>query len=237
MSEIVFDLDGTVSDPLEGVVRSMGHALASLGHAPPSADAVRPLIGPPLRSTLRTLLATDDDALVERAVLLYRERHATHGLYENTLYDGIAEALGTLHRAGHRLWVATSKAQPFAERILAHFGLADRFAGIHGTGLDAALDDKGILLARLLETRGLDPADTWMIGDREHDMHAARRNGVTAIGVTWGFGSEHELLTAGAIALCHRPQALPDVVRNTLTERAASRTVGEKFAPGESRTT
>ena len=237
MSEIIFDLDGTLSDPLEGIARSIRHAFVLLGRPPPSVASVRPLIGPPLRSTLRTLLETEDAALVERAVTLYRERYATHGLYKNTLYEGIADALGQLQRRGHRLWVATSKAQRFAERILAHFALAPLFAGIHGTGLDAAFDDKGELLERLLETRGLDPADTLMIGDREHDAHAARRNGMRAIGVAWGFGSEDELRAAGVVALCRRPDALPDLVHRVLFEGVASNAAAQKHARDGSRTT
>jgi phosphoglycolate phosphatase len=188
------------------------------------------LIGPPLRSTLRTLLETENAALVERAVTLYRERYATDGWFENTLYEGIATALGQLQGRGHRLWVATSKAQRFAERILAHFALAPLFAGIHGTGLDGAFDDKGELLARLLETRGLDPADTLMIGDREHDAQAARRNGVRAIGVAWGFGSEDELRAAGVVALCRRPIELPEVVRNVFSEDVHSNLAAQKHA-------
>ncbi len=232
MSALVFDLDGTLSDPLDGVARSIEHACRALESPVPDRDSLRGMIGPPLRETFRTLLATADDARVERAVALYRERYASGGWQENALYPGIVEALGQLERRGHRLFVATSKAQPFAERILAHFALASRFAAIRGAGLDASRDDKADLLADLIAGYGLDPADTLMIGDREHDVRAATRCRVRTIGVVWGFGSEHELEAAGAVALCARPDALPALVETVLAAGRFSRIEGESDSIG-----
>jgi phosphoglycolate phosphatase len=128
--------------------------------------------------------------------VLYRERYSTIGLFENEVYPGVPEALVQLSSAGHLLWVVTSKPHVFARRILAHFDLLPFFAGVYGCELDGAFSDKGDLIAHALATEGLAANQTWMIGDRLHDVRAARRNGVTAVGVLWGYGSEEELREA-----------------------------------------
>ena len=180
-----------------GISRSVRHALAALGRPEPSPDTLRRSIGPPLRETLAEMLDTSDTALVERALGLYRERYSTVGLFENEVYAGVPAALARLRAAAHRLWVVTSKPHVFARRILAHFALLDLFEGVYGCELDGAFSDKGELVAHVLATEALSPAETWMIGDRLHDVRAARRNGVVAVGVLWGYGGENELREAG----------------------------------------
>lgn len=210
---VLLDLDGTLTDPRDGIVRSIRHALERLGApCPPDASLVR-YIGPPLHASFGELLGTDDRARMDEAVALYRERYRPVGLFENAVYDGIPEALGALRAAGHRLVVCTAKPTEFAERILAHFGLRDAFEAVHGAELDGTRTDKAELMAWLLPRAGIDPADAVMVGDREHDVVAARANGVRAVGVLWGYGSAAELAAAGAHALVARPEEIADAVR------------------------
>lgn len=207
---VFFDLDGTLTDPFEGIARCMEHALAGMGvAAAPPPEAMRAFIGPPLRRTLASLLGPSaGDAEVERALGIFRERFGTVGLFENTPYAGIDAALDAVRADGHTLAVATAKPRVFAERILTHFDLAARFDGIYGAELDGRFDDKGDLLAHALGERGVATREALMIGDRRDDVLAARRNGVRVIGVLWGYGSREELLDAGADALCATPAEL-----------------------------
>lgn len=209
---LLVDLDGTLTDNYAGISRSICHALDRLGAATPDATELRRCVGPPLRMSFARLLATGDAALIERAIGLYRERYAELGWAENVVYTGIAEVLDTLGAAGHRLLLCTSKPQPFAERIVRRFGLAPRLEGIYGADLNGALDDKAALVAHLLARERLAGGDCVMIGDREHDVRAAKANGAAAIGVLWGYGSRVELEAAGADAVVDAPAGLARAV-------------------------
>jgi len=197
-----------------GITRSVVHALEALGGAPPTEAVLRNSIGPPLRETFAEMLETTDTALVERAVSLYRERYSTVGLFENAVYPGVPGALERLRAAGHRMWVVTSKPHVFARRILEHFDLLRFFAGVYGCELDGAFSDKGDLIAHVLHTEGLAAGETWMIGDRMHDVRAAQRNGVRAVGVLWGYGSEEELGEAGPAAVVRNLDELCAVIEH-----------------------
>ena len=197
-----FDLDGTLTDPREGITKSIAHALERMGHEPPPLQQLEFAIGPPLRGTFAQLLCDDRRESVERAIDYYRERYTAVGLFENAPYPGIGDTLAGLRSAGATLFVATSKPHTYATRIVEHFGLRPHFEFVHGSELDGTRDDKRELLAHILEQHGLDPAGTSMVGDRGVDMSAARHHGLTAIGALWGFGSREELLEAGAQRLC-----------------------------------
>jgi phosphoglycolate phosphatase len=212
MDAVLFDLDGTLTDPREGITRCLAHALERLGREPPPLDELTFAIGPPLRASLARLLGTDSRAEVERALAHYRERFADVGLYENVPYEGIAEALAALRGTGLPLYVATSKPRVYAERIVSHFALGAHFEAVHGCELDGTREDKRELLAHLFPTHGLDPARAVMIGDRGVDMVAACHHGARALGVTWGYGSRAELREGGAHALCESPGDLPGCV-------------------------
>ena len=204
MDAIFFDLDGTLTDPKVGITRSIQYALQRLDHPTiPTADELTWCIGPPLRTSFVQLLGGEDAA--DRAVALYRERFSDIGLYENGVYDGIDEVLTSLGSAGHRLFVATSKAHVFADRIIDHFGLRRHFEGVFGAELDGTRVDKSDLLGYALTQASADPARTLMIGDRSHDMIGAKNNGINGIGVLYGYGSRDELLQAGARHVCATP--------------------------------
>jgi phosphoglycolate phosphatase len=206
---LLVDLDGTLTDNFAGISRSIRHALAALGAPEPDDAALRGCVGPPLRRSLPTLLGTDDATVVEAAIGHYRERYADVGWQENEVYAGVADAIASLAAAGTTLYLCTSKPQPFAERIVARFGFRPYFAGVYGADLAGALDDKAALVAHLGRCAALDLASCVMIGDREHDVRAARVNGARAVGVLWGYGSREELVRAGAHALVATPADLP----------------------------
>ncbi|KRR29827.1 HAD family hydrolase [Bradyrhizobium retamae] len=206
MDAIYFDLDGTLTDPKPGITRSIQYALQRLDHPTiPTADELTWCIGPPLRSSFVKLLG---DHAADRAVTLYRERFSDIGLYENGVYDGIDEVLTALRASGHRLFVATSKAHVFAERIIDHFGLRKHFDRVFGAELDGTRADKSHLLEYALKEVAVDPSKTLMIGDRSHDMVGAKNNGMKGIGVLYGYGSPAELIEAGAHHVCATPGAI-----------------------------
>jgi phosphoglycolate phosphatase len=207
MDTIFFDLDGTLTDPKVGITRSIQYALQRLDHPTiPTADELTWCIGPPLRTSFVQLLGGEHAA--DRAVALYRERFSDIGLYENGVYDGIDEVLTSLGASGHRLFVSTSKAHVFADRIIDHFGLRRHFEGVFGAELDGTRVDKSDLLGYALKQASADPARTLMIGDRSHDMIGAKNNGINGIGVLYGYGSRDELLQAGARHVCATPAAI-----------------------------
>jgi phosphoglycolate phosphatase len=219
---VFFDLDGTLTDPFDGITLSIEHALTALGHPCDTRESLRACIGPPLRRTFAELLATTDATVIERAVALYRERYFAVGLFENRAYDGVDEMLRTLAASGLRLFVVTSKVVDAATRIVEHFDLAGYFDGIYGSDLQGRLDDKADLLAHVLESERLDASECVMIGDRMHDVHGAARNAIAAIGVTWGFGSVAELTDAGATWLCGSPGEVLDIVASRVRPDGAS---------------
>jgi len=203
---VFLDLDGTLTDPLPGVDRSIRHALEKLGHPLAPEDDLGWVIGPPLTESFARLGVGD----VDRAIALYRERYRETGLFENRVYEGIPGALEALAGAGYRLCLATAKPHEYARRITAHFGLARFMAAEFGPELDGTLNDKGELLAHALRQIGADPEDCLMIGDRIHDFRAAECVGMPAIGVEWGYGDADELARADRI--CQRPDEIAGAV-------------------------
>jgi phosphoglycolate phosphatase len=213
---LIFDLDGTLTDPREGITRCYVHALEQLGLTPPAAESLERYIGPSIREVLAELLATTDAARIEEAVTIYRERFARVGLFENFPFPDVHATLRAFTETGYVLWVCTSKPRVYAERILEHFELAAHFRGVYGCELDGTLSDKAELLAHLLERETIVPATAIMIGDRKHDMRAARLNGTHCIGVTYGFGDLLELEEAGASAFCAQFSELPEAIAGIL---------------------
>lgn len=192
-SIILFDLDGTLTDPREGITRSVQYALAKLGIDEPDLTALEHFIGPPLLQCFMSTYALDE-ATGWQAVNYYRERFRVTGLYENQVFDGVEALLATLVAQGRTLYVATSKPTVFAEEIARHFGFDHYFKRIYGSELDGTRTNKVELLAHVLESERLAPHSTLMIGDRKHDLIGARRNGLQAVAVGYGFGSREELL-------------------------------------------
>lgn len=205
---VFFDLDGTLTDPKVGITTSIQYALAKFDIAVPTQDELTWCIGPPLHAAFKALLGTGD-ADAHRAVSYYRERFSDVGLFENTLYAGIADVLTAVALPGRRLFVATSKPHVFADRIIDHFGLRRHFGRVFGSELDGTHVHKTDLLRYALDETSTDPRRAIMIGDREHDMIGAANNGIATIGVLYGYGSRKELRAAGAMHLCTAPGEIP----------------------------
>ncbi|WOH79869.1 HAD family hydrolase [Bradyrhizobium sp. BEA-2-5] len=210
---IFFDLDGTLTDPKPGITGSIQYALEKLGRPVPSQEDLTWCIGPPLRASFAMLLG--GEALADRAVALYRERFGDVGLFENAVYPDIADVLAELRRAPGRMFVATSKPHVFATRIIAHFGLGGYFDHVFGSEFDGTRVNKVDLLAYALAQTGADPDKSLMIGDRSHDVIGANRNGIRAVGVTYGYGTPEELTEAGASHLCATPRAVLDHIHSS----------------------
>ena len=217
---ILFDLDGTLVDPKPGILGSIQYALRRLGAPVPPIEELSWAIGPPLRTTFPRLLG--DPARTEEAVHLYRENYRNGAMYDAVVYPGVPAALDTLASAGCRLIVATAKPHFFARPIVQRFALAGYFAGIYGPELDGTNDSKADLIAHIVERERIQTAHAVMVGDREHDIVAARRNNIGAVGVTWGYGSRDELISAGAAALCETPADVPATVLRLLDKRTAA---------------
>jgi phosphoglycolate phosphatase len=197
MRNLLFDLDGTLTDPGEGITACFRYALDRLGRPSPPAEELARYIGPPIRLAFSEILRSDDARLIEEAVSIYRERFTSVGLYENRLYDGVPEMLANLRSAGFRLFVATSKPQVYAEKVLCHFSLDSYFDDVQGNELGGRLDDKADLVRELMMRHLLRADSTVMIGDRRYDVRAAVLNGLQSVGVTYGYGTEAELRNSG----------------------------------------
>ncbi|MGH6999299.1 MAG: HAD family hydrolase, partial [Phenylobacterium sp.] len=169
---ILLDLDGALVDSLPGIAASGRAALAALGHPPDPALDIAAMIGPPIEELMQLMLARYGDDRVAEGVAAYRADYGARGLLNSPPYPGVPEALDALQAAGARLILATSKRRVFAEQILAHTGLAPRFAAVHGSEPGGALDHKPELIAHILARHDLDPAACVMVGDRRHDIAA-----------------------------------------------------------------
>jgi phosphoglycolate phosphatase len=214
---LFFDLDGTLTDPREGITRCIQYGLEQLGRPFPPRAELEQYIGPPLRWTFPQLLGPMDAKLVDEAIAHYRRRYADVGLFENEVYAGIPELLDALRRDGHGLYVVTSKPTIYATRIVEHFGLDRYFTDVFGPELDGRFDDKSELITHILAERGIDAWRTVMIGDRASDIAAGQANGTRTLAVTYGFGDVQELMAAGPDLICGDPseirQALHDAGR------------------------
>ena len=186
---IVFDLDGTISDPIQGISRSINHALKHHGYEEREASEVAQYIGPPLNEAFEALTDSTQKNLITSLVAKYRERYSEVGFSENILYPGVKEALLQLNQAGIPMGVCTSKRKDFAEKILQMFGLSDFFLFVDGGDIGVQKQQQ---LANLLVQGRVTPASI-MVGDRAVDIIAAHKNGLSAGGVLWGYGSQAEL--------------------------------------------
>jgi phosphoglycolate phosphatase len=201
---VIFDLDGTLTDSAQGIVSSFRHALAAVGAsqmaAVPDGDLAGRIVGPPMHHTLLEMgLGADADA----AIAAYRADYSTRGWAMNSLFDGIAPLLADLQAAGVRLAVATSKAEPTARRILAHFGLDGHFEVIAGASVDGSRANKSDVVAHALAQLRPLPDRVLMIGDRSHDVEGAAEHGIDTVVVGWGYGRRDFDEPNAASALAH----------------------------------
>ena len=204
---MIFDLDGTLTDPKEGITRCVQYALARLGIHEPDADKLIPYIGPPLAYGFSTFHGIDA-ARIPDAIAAYRERFVARGMLENKLYKGIVPLLTTLGQRGVRMVLATSKLEPYAVRILEHFSLLPHFSLVAGSLHDGSRAEKGEVIAHVMATLGLDPANALMIGDTKFDVIGARDNGLDTVAVSYGYGRWEETLAQHPAFICESVDAL-----------------------------
>ncbi|OFY85945.1 MAG: phosphoglycolate phosphatase [Bacteroidetes bacterium RIFCSPLOWO2_12_FULL_35_15] len=192
IENILFDLDGTLTNPKEGIVNSILYALNKMGIEENSPHELDSFIGPPLRESFQMRYNLSDKAS-EEIVVAYREYFSTKGLYENKLYDGITELLESLHAQKYKLFVATSKPTVYSEQILEHFKLKKYFTEIIGSNVDNTRTDKTEIIALVVSSHALQASKSIMVGDTKFDMIGAKNNAIKTIGVTYGYGSFEEL--------------------------------------------
>jgi len=207
---ILFDLDGTITDSSPGIINSYLHSLDKIGLAESDIDVLRSYIGSPLRAyyTERHNLSTADSDL---AVKHFREHYAETGLFENTVYPGMAEFIDRLEESGFRLYIATSKPLEFAVTVLNHFNLKEYFNSIHGSDMSADNKPKDKLIADAILMNGLIKSECVMIGDRYHDINGAKVNGIDSIAVTYGYGSVDELSKLDPVFMAANTRELTEI--------------------------
>lgn len=210
MTAVFLDLDGTLMDSKPGILSSLGHAFRSTGHDALAATDLTWMIGPPFQDSFAKLGIANADA----TLAAYRDHYTSQGMYDARIYDGIEDVLAVLQDTGHRLYLMTAKPIAYAAQITAHFGLAPRMVREYGPGLDGTFNWKGDLLAHALAETGEVAANSVMVGDRHHDIAAARENAMPSIAAAWGYGGEDEW--HGRSAVAGHPSELPDLIRAVL---------------------
>ena len=198
---ILFDLDGTLTDPKLGITKSVAYALKSYGIQVDDLDSLLKFIGPPLKDSFVKYYGFSEEQGAE-AVEKYREYFKPYGIYENKVYDGVENMLAELVKCGKKVILATSKPTVFANMILEYFHLDKYFTCAVGSELDGSRVKKGEVITEALRQAGVtDKSLAVMIGDREHDILGAKENGIDSIGVLYGYGdrAEHEAAGAGMI--------------------------------------
>lgn len=203
---LLFDLDGTVTDPGIGITNSVMYALKKFGIEEADRRKLYRFIGPPLADSFREFYGFSEKE-ARQGIVFYREYYRDKGIFENKVYDGMEEMLKVLKKNGKELILATSKPEKFARQILEHFHLKPYFSFAAGATMDERRVRKEDVIAYALQTcHILDRNRTLMIGDRRHDIEGARCNGLPALGVLYGYGSRQELVKAGAAALAESPE-------------------------------
>lgn len=209
---ILFDLDGTLTDPGEGITNSVAYALEKWNIHVEDRTGLYPFIGPPLKDSFMDFYSFSEEQ-AEQAVACYREYFQDRGIFENVVYEGVEEMLKTLKASGRKIILATSKPEEFAVRILEHFHLAAYFDFIGGASMDGTRVKKADVISYALkEGKVTDLSGAVMIGDRKHDILGAAQAGLDSIGVLYGYGDEAELREAGALYLAERVEDIAGLV-------------------------
>ena len=197
---ILFDLDGTLTDPGIGITNSVAYALSKWNIEVSDRSELYKFIGPPLLDSFAEYYGFSEEDC-QKALTYYREYFRGKGIYENKVYPGVVEMLETLKNSGKKIILATSKPEEFAIIILKHFDLYKYFDFVAGATMDESRNKKGDVIKYALESCGIDKTDlkdVIMVGDRKHDVHGATENDLDCIGVLFGYGNRDELETAGA---------------------------------------
>ncbi|QSF47314.1 HAD family hydrolase [Paenibacillus tianjinensis] len=211
LKSILFDLDGTLTDPKEGITRCVEYALNKFDITVDHLDLLLPYIGPPLFDSFVQIQGLPEEQAAQ-AVIYYRERYSTIGMFENSVIPGIPQLLEALQGMGYTLYVATSKPTVFAEEILRHYGLDGYFKHVAGSNLDGTRSKKREVIQFVLDQNAIPPEEALMIGDREHDIIGAKSCGVASVGVLFGYGSEEELSSSGADYIASTVEEIQEII-------------------------
>ena len=207
---LLFDLDGTLTDSTEGIVRCLEYALERMGYDIP--EDTNKFLGPPLYRSFAEFCGMNEEQ-VNEAVRIFRERYSTVGLFENRVYDGVPEMLKRLRDGDKRIMVATSKPEVYAVRIFDRFGLSQFFEIVGGANINGTRNDKDEVIEYVLGKAGIsDRSSVLMIGDRRQDVDGAHKTGLKCMGILWGFGSIEELTEAGADYIAETPEKAADML-------------------------
>ena len=207
---LLFDLDGTLTDSTEGILKCLVNAVEKMGFEVP--EDTNKFLGPPIRQSFAEFIGMNEEQ-IDEAVRIFRERYSTVGLFENRVYEGIPEMLERLKNGGKRLMVATSKPEVYAVRILERFGIAPYFEIVGGAELDGSRDYKHEVIEYVLAKANItDRSRVLMIGDRRQDVLGAHKTGLKCMGILWGYGSIEELDEAGADYIAETPQQVTDLL-------------------------
>lgn len=215
MKYILFDLDGTLSDSSEGIINTFKHTLEEMNYEIPSYDELYTFIGPPIAETFEKTLGMSEDE-VQQAIKIFRPFYGKDAKFQNELYTGVEEMLKALSEAGYLMGLATSKQELYADQILQHFGIREYFDIVVGASFDDKFSKKFDIMERAIELAKdkYDIESISMVGDRSYDMESSVKLNVEAIGVTYGFGSEEEVVSTGADVVCHTPKEVQDYILN-----------------------
>lgn len=206
MKSLLFDLDGTVADPLQAFASSLFYAFDKMKIPRASIETIRTAIGPPMQETMSTIFHLPPEKHAE-FMATYREHHGVDGIKDYTIYPGIEDLLKDLH-GKYKIYLATSKPHVYASRILITEKLDKYFNHMYGAELNGVNSKKGDLISHIIKTEKLDPKDCIMIGDRKHDILGAQSNHMRSIGVLWGFGDRPELEISGANYIVEKPHEI-----------------------------
>lgn len=210
---VLFDLDGTLTDPGLGITNSVMYALKKWGIEVGERSELYKFIGPPLQESFERFYGFSEEK-AKQSVEYYREYFREKGLFENEVYEGTEELLKTLHDSGYKILLATSKPEEFAIRILEHFQLAKYFNCIGGASMDGVRSKKADVISYVLKKAGIeDLSKAVMVGDREHDIIGAKQVGIDSIGVLFGYGNYEELENAGATYIVDSVSKILDIVK------------------------
>lgn len=207
---ILFDLDGTLTDPKEGITKCVQYALKHF-NIERDADSLTEFIGPPLKEQFMSYASLSEEEAT-RAVEIYRERFAPIGKFENRVYDGVIPVLKKLKENGKIIAVATSKPHIFANQIIEKFELSPYIDALFGSELDGTNTDKALVIKEAMEKLGAREDNTVMVGDRIHDLVGAEKNNIPCIGVTYGYAKEGELENGGAVKIVNSPDELLEIL-------------------------
>ena len=205
--QLLFDLDGTLTDSSPGIIRSLAHTMRVFGRQVPPLPRLRLCVGPPLVTVFHSLLPDCDNDAVERAIAIYRQRYEATGITESALFPRVAEALSDLHKSNHCLQLVTVKPEPYARRILEQFSIAAFFNDVFAPMLDDRGTTKSVLVRAALADTAYEKGEIAMIGDRAEDIMAARENRIFSAAAAWGNGTSEEIA-----------DAKPDCIFNSITE-------------------